>query len=364
MICPKFFAKINFFKNKPLLITLIILFICSIIGISIFTYQNHKNVAQIKNSEKLNCNEYQDYSSDDEKSASGYIQCTLDEKITQLNNKHQYEEQNEYWDNIYSIIEHSFENKIKYKNTQPTLIGKYNTMDKIYLACYKEGVLYNLGKISLGLEEYVGPDYMYEGGTWKKYLEVTKSSNADFAKLSNEEQIVLAKKIQKQNEYLSDKFKNDYFKKVYITELMGIEYNATDLKAKETLHNISTQYKEIQNNENNTIKSLEAKETWKKLKEHVYFDTKSLKLTDNGREGYFKIYKEATDNNLLFDNYDNSAYAIYKIGIDNNGNILFPEYEYFDKKGNSIFAETPFAYEEGKYSEYKNGQIYYNALYK
>ena len=109
---------------------------------------------------------------------------------------------------------------------------------------------------------------------------------------------------------------------------------------------------------------LEQNETWKKLKDHIYFDTKSLKITDNYREGYFKIYKGAEDNNFLFDLYDNAFYAIYKIYIDNSGDIIFPEYEYFDKNGNSIFAEYPKAFGDEKYSEYKNGQIYYNALYK
>ena len=354
--------KYNTLNKKQIFITLFTIFIFCVIAILCFAYQNYKNNVQETNSGRINCQNYQDFSIDDEKSASGYIQCTLDEKIAQLNDRYEFEEQSEYWDNIYTIIEHSFENKIKYQNIQPTLIGKYNTMDKIYLAVYKEWTLYNLGKIALGLEEAVGPNSMYGNGTWKEYLEVTKSSNHDFAKLSSEEQIALAKKIQKQNTYLSDKFKNDYFKKVYVTELMGIKNNATNEKTQELLQEILSEYEKVVN-ENSKLKPLENNETWKKLKEHIYFDTQSLKITDSGRIGDFKIYRGAEDVNFLFDSYENCAYIICKVKIDNSGNIIFPGYEYFDEDGNLIFADYPRAFDEEKYSEYKNGQIYYNALY-
>lgn len=221
-------------KNILIISTSSILLLIFIIGAALSIMYSNNTLQKII-PEIINCKYYQEYS-DDER-ASGYIQCALDKKIPPLNKKYLFKEQDKYWEEIGFILEHYFEDTIKYQNKQPELIGKYNTMDKIYLATYKESTLYNLGSIALGLSEYAGPDYMYGNGTWEQYIEVTKSENVDFKKLSSKEQIALAKNIQKQVKYLSDKFASDYYKKVYITELMGIEYNSTNNTAKIILKN-------------------------------------------------------------------------------------------------------------------------------
>ena len=244
--CGNVLSKPQILNNKQKVYSIagvpVVLFLicCIVVG-----YPHYKNFTQNVNSETLNCENYQNYSLQDEKSSSGYLQCTLDEKIVPLNNKYKIKEQEKYWENISFIIEHVFENKIKYENKQPQLIGKYNTMDSIYIACYKEYILYKLGNIALGLSEDIGPDYMYGNGNWENYLEDTKSSNSDFGKLSNKGQVILAKKIQNQTEYFSDKFKNDYLKKIYIAELMGIEHNATSEKAKKILQDVIEKNKVI-----------------------------------------------------------------------------------------------------------------------
>jgi len=346
-------------KHKLFLIICLILPIVSVIVFLFFAYINNIQNSDFKN---LNCKHYQEYSIDNEKSASGYLQCMLDEKISYLNDEYKFKEQDEIWENISLIIEHSFENKIKYQNRQPQLIGKYNTMDKIYLAYYKEYTLYQLGEIALGLLENIGPDYMYGEGTWEKYFESTKSSNSDFAKLTNQEQIILAQKIHKEAEYLLDKFKNDYFKKAYITELMGIEHNATNENAKkilqDTIEKVDIIYQQV--------KLHEEKETWEKVAQHIYFDTKSLKITDTYREGYFKIYKSINPiEDFNFDIIENNPiYVICKINIDSSNNIYFEEFEYFDNNNISVYAIYPRAFGEEKYYDCKNGQVYYNALFK
>ena len=197
----------------------------------------------------INCSEYQNFSYDNikcdfenieckytiEKSASGYLQCTLDKKIKPLNRQYNFNEQEEYWENIYFIVEHSFDNTIKYQNREPKLIGKYNTMDKIELELYKEQILYNLGSIALGLSEYVGPNYMYGEGTWEKYLEVTKSNNENFQKLNIIDQIVIALNIKKLSNKIKQQFYNDYYMNTYIIELLGIEYNVSNSYAKKII---------------------------------------------------------------------------------------------------------------------------------
>ena len=208
-----------------------------------FMYKN--NTLQNIIPSVLNCRYYQDYDINDEISASGYLQCTLDKKIKPLNKNFDFEEQDDYWNNISSIIEHSFEDKVKYQNQQPNLIGKYNTLDKIYMAFYKEYTLYQLGKIAIGRMEYVGPYYMFNENTWSNYYNGVKSDHKDYKKLSSIEQLKLAQKLQKLSYYLSDKFFNNYYKNVFILNLMGIEYNATNPYAskilKDTLEKICEQ---------------------------------------------------------------------------------------------------------------------------
>lgn len=206
----------------------------------------------------LNCKYYQEYDLTDEISASGYLQCTLDKKIKPLNKNFDFEEQYDYWNNISSIIEHSFEDKVKYQNQQPNLIGKYNTLDKIYMAFYKEYTLYQLGKIAIGEIEYVGPDYMFNENTWSSYYNVVKSEHKDYRKLSSLEQLKLAQRLQKLSDYVSDKFFSDYYKNVFIHNLMGIKYNTTNPFAKKILKN--TLEKICEQDEEKYIDALTVKE--------------------------------------------------------------------------------------------------------
>ena len=183
-----------------------------------FMYKN--NTLQNIIPSVLNCRYYQDYDINDEISASGYLQCTLDKKIKPLNKSFNFEEQDEYWNELSSIIEIVFDNKVKYLNKQPILIGKYNTLDKIYIAFYQEYTLYQLGKIAIGQVEYVGPNYMFGENTWANYYNVVKSEHKDFRKLSSLEQLKLTQKLQKLSDYVSDKFPNDYYKNVFIHNLI------------------------------------------------------------------------------------------------------------------------------------------------
>ena len=304
MFCPKCKNKIennqNYCNNCGYnlskvnrLVWLIILIVITILGVFAFTgfYMYKKNTLKNIIPSILNCDYYQTYENGGDEQASGYIQCALDKKIKPLNAAYKIKEQEEYWNDIGFIMEHYFDNKIRYRNENPNLIGKYNTMEKLDQAVFKESIVYNMGSIAHGLREYVGPDYMFGHGTWEKYLEVTKSQNSDFGKLSNSEQIKIAKQLQGLTKFVETKFLNDYYKNVYILELVGYEYGATSPQAKKILQNtISIIYNKNENNELNAILGEEGAET-----PDFTQDIKDYENLAYDKAAIYKAYKEASD---------------------------------------------------------------------
>ncbi len=385
-------------KIKCILMVVLSTFLCvsSFTVVSGFMYKNNtlKNIIP----SALNCKYYKDYDLTDEVSASGYFQCTLDEKIKPLNECFKFDEQEDYWNDLNSIIEHTFENKVKYQNQQPDLIGKYNTLDKIHIAFYKEYTLYELGKIATGKAEYVGPDYMFGEGTWAKYYDGTKSENKDFRKLSSIEQLKLAQKLQKLSDYISDKFSDNYNKNVFILNLMGIEYNATNHSAKKILKNTiekicgqdgekyidtltrknSEEDTPVQIQENPVLDKLESEETCTKVGEHLYFDQGAINIQTDLIGGVFKEYnynndKSYNEKNYAYKTIQTMAYCdiVLQGGIKK---IEFPIFKYYDKN-NKLVDEYNIheiwrkEYPDGHLGithpeDEPNGEIYFNTLCK
>ncbi len=372
----------NILKKKPILITFAIIFAFCIIGIFAFTLpkadiSTYMSVVPIEQTEIKNMTERQaldilvQQETDLDKYISKHPNANIDKlfetfyrnvllftgKKSDMDSKLSFDiydyAENEQKSFIVKNITINYTNEDAYKITNPQT-------DIIRIVPIEEGIWgaeindeYMIKKYSKNLSK-----------EWKEYLKIFSDNNWWLDSFYDEIKFLsiypnfcmqdiinsdLKNYMSRFSEYKNYYCDSDNDKALYQKFLSIKDNNIQEYK------NIKQWYASLQ---------LEQNETWKKLKDHIYFDTKSLKITDNYREGYFKIYKGAEDNNFLFDLYDNAFYAIYKIYIDNSGDIIFPEYEYFDKNGNSIFAEYPKAFGDEKYSEYKNGQIYYNALYK
>ncbi len=187
----------------------------------------------------------------------------------------------------------------------------------------------------------------YLDETWKKYLNLSANSQIIDIKLGVLIDVDKAiKEVSDWKEFL--KQNPDFAMKSEIEKIIStMEQTIKDQQA--------------------TVKqdNMVADETWTKIAEYTYFNPKSLKVTETGREGDFKFYNGANDNDILqFDIHEGSEYAIYKISIENNGQIMFLQWEYFDKAGNSIDLFIPRVFRDEKYTDYENGQLYYDALFK
>lgn len=127
----------------------------------------------------------------------------------------------------------------------------------------------------------------------------------------------------------------------------------------------------------NQIKELEAKETWQNVGKALYFDTKSVKVSDSYVEGTFKQY------NLNNDVISGKIYAYKTIWIGAYCNVFlegglkkleYPIYKYYDIKGDLLAEENIHKtwaenYPDGHlgitYAEdIENGKIYFKTLCK
>ncbi len=217
------------------------------------------NVSKSLSSGAINCYMYpyndDKIYSDSWEYVQNYLQCTFDKQIIPLNNNFKYKEQNNYWENINSVLEHKYENSDKYgKGIPNTLPGKYNTMAKIDNLVYKEYTIYQLGKIITGNAEYHGPEYMYGEGSWQDYINAQIDENKGFSKLSDTEKTDTIERLMKQMNYFAgypNIISNAYDFNVYICNLIGIAKNYDNGKFKQAIKDFY-----IKNKKDNTLKEI------------------------------------------------------------------------------------------------------------
>lgn len=157
-----------------------------------------------------------------------FLQCTIDKKITPLNRQFKFKEQEEIWDTVNFVLEHKYDDAEKYENGIPkNLPGKYNTMEKLDRAVFKEYTLYELGMIATGKIEYIGPDYMFGDATWKDYYPVVIEKYKDLRNFNELERLVFIQRIENQIEYFRNKatFSNSYYFNTYVMHLIGLAKN-------------------------------------------------------------------------------------------------------------------------------------------
>ena len=131
------------------------------------------------------------------------------------------------------------------------------------------------------------------------------------------------------------------------------------------------------------ITQLESKETWQKVGDHLYFDTKSVENSDGYVQGTFKQYNlKLVRANVTCDKYKNKIYAYTIISVGafcnepNNGvkKLDYPIYKFYDINGKllgeeNIHKDWQKEFPSGRlgitYPEnIENGNIYYDTLYK
>lgn len=127
---------------------------------------------------------------------------------------------------------------------------------------------------------------------------------------------------------------------------------------------------------NRKIQQLEAKETWTKVADHVYFDSNSMVVQGNTRIGKFRIYgtglsmgdnidtyKNKSD--MLDDEYFEPIYAVYTIKVNSSDGIVYvPEYKIYDINNKPINTWHPFGFNNRRYNETYWGAKFYNILFK
>ncbi len=187
---------------------------------------------------RINCKQYpynEEKIFNDWNYAQYFMQCTIDKNITPLNQKFKFKEQEESWNTIYFLFEHLYDDAERYGNGIPkNLPGKYNSMEKLDKAVFKESTLYQLGMIATNEMLYVGPAYMYGNVTWNDYYHTVIEQYKPLRKFNKIERLVFIQRICNQMEYFRNNiaFSNSYYFNTYIMHLIGIANNNLAVEGK------------------------------------------------------------------------------------------------------------------------------------
>lgn len=198
----------------------------------------------------LECKKYDDFSQDKMITATKtevqeFMECALDKKISPMNREFKFDGQEKYWDNIYFLLEHAYDNSGETDKFAKTLPGKYNTMNKLEMAILREKTLQELGANATGYYFNLGPVLVNWKYPWDEYYTEVTQKYSPIKNMSESEQKAFIKDLNSQIKYFINKgsFKSSYVFNVYVMNLLGILYNIEqkDLR-KDLAYNIVTLY--------------------------------------------------------------------------------------------------------------------------